>query len=94
MNDEQFEGRMQIVEVEVSQLMANQLRARDTAQREALARTEAERDAVKLSLLNAECEVLLVEGQRDTVQAQLAEAVERLAKAEETIARLQSGAVT
>ncbi|WP_273808761.1 MULTISPECIES: hypothetical protein [unclassified Pseudomonas] len=41
MNDEQFEGRMQIVEVEVSQLMANQLRARDNAQREAIKSLES-----------------------------------------------------
>lgn len=41
MNDEQFEGRMQIVEVEVSQLMANQLRARDTALREEISKLRA-----------------------------------------------------
>ncbi|WP_312378885.1 hypothetical protein [Pseudomonas oryzihabitans] len=45
MNDEQFEGRMQIVEVEVSQMMADQLRARDTSQREALARLKADHEA-------------------------------------------------
>ena len=66
MNDEQFEGRMEIVEVEVSQLMANQLRARDTAQREALARVEAERDSVQI-------DAMTYAEQRDAAQAQLGE---------------------
>lgn len=59
----------------------------DEAMREALARVEAERDSVQI-------EAMSYAEQRDAAQAQLAEAVERLAKAEETIARLQSGAVT
>ena len=74
-NDEQFEGRMQIIEVEVGQMMANQLRARDTAQREALAQVEAERDDIAKSRDQAITDWNKVVDQRYATLGELAEAV-------------------
>jgi len=79
MNDEQFEGRMQIVEVEVSQLMANQLRARNTAQREALARVEAERDTAIVQMQN-------IRKQRDAINKKLGDAEFNLCIAHQQLA--------
>lgn len=87
MNNEQFEYQMRMIEHAYNPTVVTALRARDTAQREALARVEAERNEVCDGLDRQTARLI-------AAQAQLAEAVERLAKAEETIARLQSGAVT
>ncbi len=46
MNNEQFESALRMLKDEGYPPLAHELRARDTAQREALARVEAERDAV------------------------------------------------
>jgi hypothetical protein len=76
MNDEQFE--LTISDLAGSGTyyadIADELRARDTAQREALARVEAERDeALEFMRINARSGMSYAE-QRDTAQAQLAEA--------------------
>jgi len=77
MNDEKFE--LTISDLAGSGTyyadIADELRARDTAQREALARVEAERDeAREFMRINAKSGMTYAE-QRDIAQAQLAEAV-------------------
>lgn len=81
-NDEQFEGRMQIVEVEVSQMMADQLRTRDTDQREALARVEAEKHTLECRFEVSEATLSCIRGclraaecDIDQLKLQLAEAL-------------------
>lgn len=105
MNDDCFEGMVSELEALGLPVKAKWLRARDTAQREALARVEAERDRwighynhlmeQHMPRTGDGCEKgwsRVVEARE--LQAKLADAVEKLAKAEETIARLQLGAVT
>lgn len=70
MNDEQFESVMQQLENHGGRyaMLVLKLRARDTAQREALARVEAENEQMASKLLE-------IAEQRDAAQAQLAQAV-------------------
>lgn len=105
MSDELFEETMVYFEGLGKTGFAANLRARDKAQRETLARVEAERDRwighynhlmeQHMPRTGDGCEKgwsRVVEARE--LQAKLADAVEKLAKAEETIARLQLGAVT
>lgn len=72
MNEEQFEQELQFLSTLASPPLIEQLRARDTAQREALARVEAERDAALQQVLD------VVERSSDDIvylRGQLAEAV-------------------
>lgn len=68
MSDERFEEGMQTVENNIYSNLAQELRDRDTAQREALARVEAERQEWTLLTMR-------VMSERDAAQAQLAEAI-------------------
>lgn len=82
MNDEEFKEVIDDLECNRLPVTGARLRARDTAQREALARVEAERDALELlyqaakssrATLTNLCKSAIED--RDSVQAQLAEAV-------------------
>lgn len=85
MNNEQFEYQMRMIEHAYNPTVVTALRARDTAQREVLARVEAERDALRDNLALARSErdrVIALLKKRDTAQAQLAEAVGLLREVE------------
>lgn len=98
MNDEQFEHVLKFIQDNwhSGQELAGKMRARDTAQREALARVEAERDKVSAVLARVENERknlqeqggklavrwALAVNERKAAQAQLAEAVGLLREVE------------
>lgn len=69
MSDEQFEKAVSMSE------WCDDLRARDVTQREALARAEAERDALREQVVKSDAVAMANHFACDTAQAQLAEAV-------------------
>lgn len=75
MNDEQFEATMECLRDE----LADKLRARDTAQREALARVEAERDTAVVKMQN-------IRKERDAINKELGDAGFNLCIAQQQLA--------
>ena len=75
MNDEQFEATMECLRDE----LADKLRARDTAQREALARVEAERDTAVVQMQN-------IRKERDAINKELGDAGFNLCIAQQQLA--------
>lgn len=75
MNDEQFEATMGAFSQLGWPTTVDDLRARDTAQREALARVEAERDAARSRQEHTQSTLRTVLVELQSSQAQLAEAV-------------------
>lgn len=84
MNDEQFETTMEGLPTVGLSDTAAQLRARDTAQREALGRVEAERASNQKAIKRLERQLDAALDECDTAQAQLAEAVGLLEKVTDT----------